>query len=276
MTRRMLHIFRNTPVGRETLLQSAYFCARQPELRLHVYIPAQPRFQISFQDEDVLVHLDGSYLSYPATARAHAEQIVSTTGAAYEFYSPAERGAQDIPEIHADWTFMAVPRSITEHPNRIGLGHLGPKVRAIVKHAPFPILIPSPCCKPWQSVTTFFGGSPLGATSVRLGLTLAQQAGVPFAIFTQLNGTTRAQCEDTLRDARLYDEFNADDGRWQTYDTGTLEENVYDVPHDGLVILGAAGQTLIRELIFGSKLEKIQAALPNPLLVLGPNVRIVA
>lgn len=43
MTMPLLHIFRNTPFGRETLLQSAYFCRRM-QLPLYIYIPQFKNF----------------------------------------------------------------------------------------------------------------------------------------------------------------------------------------------------------------------------------------
>jgi nucleotide-binding universal stress UspA family protein len=43
------------------------------------------------------------------------------------------------------------------------------------------------------------------------------------------------------------------------------------VPHDALVILGAYGHGLIRNLVFGSKMENIQSTIPNNLLIVGPN-----
>ena len=66
---------------------------------------------------------------------------------------------------------------------------------------------------------------------------------------------------------------SGDDVEWRLYDNGTLEENLYAVPHDSLVVIGAAGHRLITELVFGSKLEAIQATLPNPLVVVGPDCR---
>ena len=57
------------------------------------------------------------------------------------------------------------------------------------------------------------------------------------------------------------------------FDQGSFEENLYAVPHDSLVVVGAAGHRLMKELVFGSKLEIIQATLPNPLVVVGPNCR---
>jgi nucleotide-binding universal stress UspA family protein len=43
------------------------------------------------------------------------------------------------------------------------------------------------------------------------------------------------------------------------------------VPHNALVIMGAFGHGLIRDLVFGSKMEKIQSTISNNLLVVGPH-----
>ncbi|MFQ5590949.1 MAG: hypothetical protein ACE5HE_07295 [Phycisphaerae bacterium] len=63
------------------------------------------------------------------------------------------------------------------------------------------------------------------------------------------------------------------DVAWRLYDSGELTENLYDVPHNSLVVLGAAGHNIIKELVFGSKLEAIQSTLPNPLVVVGPKCK---
>jgi nucleotide-binding universal stress UspA family protein len=38
-----------------------------------------------------------------------------------------------------------------------------------------------------------------------------------------------------------------------------------------LVILGAYGHGLIREFVFGSKMEQIQSIIPNNFLIVGPH-----
>lgn len=273
MRHQMLHIFRNTPFGRETLLQSVYFCQKQPGLSLAIYIPSSSRFSMRFDTDEVIVCLDGSYLRDPGTARAHVREIVDDSGVAYEFYTPTEFGAADLPELATDFAFMACPRVVSEQSSRIGLGHIGPKVRSIVKEAPFAVLIPSMNHKPWTNVAVFFGGSPLGARAVELGLNVAQAAGVPVAVHTQLEGTTRTECERLLADMRLLDRLREAGGQWEVFSEGSFEQNLYAVPHDALVVIGAAGHRLIQELVFGSKLEKVQSTLPNPLLVLGPRWR---
>jgi nucleotide-binding universal stress UspA family protein len=45
---------------------------------------------------------------------------------------------------------------------------------------------------------------------------------------------------------------------------------LYDVPHDALMVLGAYGHGVIKDLLFGSKMEKIQSTVTNNLLIAGP------
>ena len=59
--------------------------------------------------------------------------------------------------------------------------------------------------------------------------------------------------------------------QWHVFETGAFEENLYEVPHDALVVLGAYGHGVIRTIVFGSKMEKIQSTLSNNLLIVGPN-----
>ena len=57
---------------------------------------------------------------------------------------------------------------------------------------------------------------------------------------------------------------------WTFFEEGRFESNLYQVPHDALVVLGACGHGLIRDLVFGSKMEQIQSTIPNNLLIVGP------
>ena len=54
---------------------------------------------------------------------------------------------------------------------------------------------------------------------------------------------------------------------------GPFANNLYDLPHDALVFSGAYGHGLIKNMLFGSKVELAQATLTNSLLVSGPNSR---
>ena len=98
-------------------------------------------------------------------------------------------------------------------------------------------------------------------------------ARVPFTVYTQLDGLTRKDCERVLDQAGVLEDLTAGESQWHCFTDGSLEENLYAIPYDSLVVVGAAGHRLMQELIFGSKLETIQATLLNPLVVVGPNCR---
>ena len=59
--------------------------------------------------------------------------------------------------------------------------------------------------------------------------------------------------------------------KWHIFETGNFEDNLYDVPHNALVVLGAYGHGIIRTIVFGSKMETIQSTISNNLLIVGPN-----
>lgn len=273
MNTALLHIFRNSPTGRENLMQSAYFCKQQFGVSPAVYIPETTQFAMAFGGNTVSVQLDGSYVAYPTTARQHAEEVLVALKCNHQFYLPAERISGTMPLLPSEWAMMACPRVLSEQSSRIGLGHIGPRVRNLVKHASFPVFIPVMSFKPWTNVTVFFGGSDLGTVAVKEGMAIARLARDPFAIHTQLDGITKEECEKSLAAAGVFGAVSGSDVDWRFYDEGTMEENLYAVPHDSLVVVGAAGHKLISELVFGSKLEAIQATLPNPLVVVGPDCR---
>lgn len=273
MSDQLFHVFRNSPLGRENLMQAAYFCQQQFGMTLALRIPTFTRFLMRFETGEVTGNLDASYVQSPETAQAHAEEIVAGFKIKHSLFTPQEFAEPSLPVIPVDWAVMSCPRVMSEQTGRIGLGHIGPKVRGIAKHAPFPVFIPALAYKPWNSVSIFFGGSRLGTVAVREGITIARLARVPFSLLTQLDGTSREDCEQALAEADLFSDVRAADATWHVFESGTLEENLYAVPHDSLAVVGAAGHRLMTELIFGSKLETIQATLPNPLVVVGPNCR---
>jgi hypothetical protein len=220
------------------------------------------------------VQLDESYTVLPETAQQHVEDTLTQFKCEYRFVQPPARYTGLIPPLPADWDVMACPRVISEQASRIGLGHIGPRVRALAKQAPFPILIPSMTYKPWNSVTAFFGGSQLGATAVKYAMAIARLANVPLRVHTQFVGITESECKDALAKTGALHNAALADVEWRTYAKGSFEENLYEVDHDSLIVAGAAGHHIIKELVFGSKLEIIQSVLPNSLVVVGPECSI--
>ncbi|MFH1743904.1 MAG: universal stress protein [bacterium] len=274
MAQKIFHIFRNTPFGRDTLLQSIYFCRQHRNILLHIYIPAHTQFLMYFENNVVTVDLDSSFVSNSETAREHVDTLLKKTEVDYDFFEPKDFTASTLPNLPTDIDFMCCPRSISDMSSKIGLGFIGSRVRAIANNATFPLLIPTPVFKQWTKIAAFFGGSEIGVRAVRLALRLGKRTGLPVTIFTQCEGTPRTHFEKVLEDAGLLSQMNETGVEWTAFERGDLETNLYSVPSDALLVLGTRGQGVVKDLMFGSKAEQIQAILPNPLLLLGPNCRV--
>ena len=202
----------------------------------------------------------------------HVEELVQTSGVEYDYWKPQIYTNTSLPEVPVNMGFMCCPRSLSDRISKLGLGYLGPKVRAIVRSAQFPVLIPSPVFHKWRSISTFFGGSDNALHALKLSLQIAATARVKIDMFTQLGkGCNRENCEQAIREAGLEKALDPGLVTWYIFEKKTFEENLYQVPPDSLVVLGTCGKRVIKKLVFGGKMEKIQATLPNNLLVVGPN-----
>lgn len=269
MNYKLLHIFRNTPFGRETLLQSLYFCKTVNAFPV-VYIPKSDKFLFYFSNDAVQVDLDSSYLSSPATAENRASQLVEAVDLPVQFYEPKNFTASSLPDISTDFDYLCCPRSVSDMSSKIGLGHLGPKVRRIIKHAGFPVLITSPVFKPWKSISVFFGGSKNAMNAVRLGLKISMASGLPMNIYTLLEDGNTDYYRNLMKDGGLEEPVNQMSGQWHFYSPSDFDTMLYDVPHDSLIVLGAYGHGLIKDILLGSKMEQIQSTVSNNMMVIGP------
>jgi len=264
MEKSLLHVFRNSPYGRENLLQSAYTCQKL-QLPLDIYLPEEPHFVFFFSRDTVQIDLDMSYLQSPGTARSHVEGLLENCdGLYYRFVEPATQIETGFPTLSPKCSLLTCPRSMTESTSRIGLNHIGPKVRRIVQTAPFPILMPSFSCKPWTKLTVLFGGSRLAAQALKLANGLHQTSQIPLSVISFGEQKTLQKQAEKSGVADII--ANCD---WQVIPGAPTAEKLFAVPHDALVILGAYGHGTIRSL-FGSTMEMVQSELPNPLLIVGP------
>lgn len=270
METRLLHIFRNTPLGREILLQSTYFC-KKVSAHPVIYIPKFIKFLMYFENDVAQIDLDGSYLIAPETAPDHAMEIVRSQGLpAPDFIEPKNFTASTLPDIPVNFDFMCCPRTISDLSSKIGLGYIGHRVRRIVQSARFPVLIASAVYKPWKSIAVMFGGSVNAVNALKLGLRISRLSGMPMDVFTQLGKHSHEYYTDTIEQRGLSGELNQYLREWKVFESGDIETNLYAVPHDALVIMGAYGHGVIKEMIFGSVMEKVQTVLPNNLLIVGP------
>ena len=272
MLANLFHVFRNTPLGRETLMQSIYFC-RTLDLELTIYIPDAVRFMMYFEHEAVQIDLDRSYLNDPETAAERARALAAEGGLKPRFLDPKNRTASTLPDIPTHFAFMSCPRSVSDLSSKIGLGYIGPKVRRIIRTASFPVLMTSPVFKPWKSVAVLFGGSDSALNALRSGIQIARRSGYPLDLFVQLE-RDEAYYESRIRDAGLEDALNQYCRHQYRFAEGDFSHNLYELPHDALALSGAYGHGLINNLIFGSKMETAQNTLTNNMLVSGPQAAV--
>lgn len=265
----MLHIFRNTPFGREMLLATMYFSGTMGVSPV-VYIPEHTKFLMYFENDVVQVDLDGSYLRSPETARDRVTEIASSMNIQTpKFLAPKNFTASTLPDIPVNFDFMTCPRSISDLSSKIGLGYIGPRVRRIVQSAQFPVLIPSSVFKPFKSIAVLFGGSANAVKAFRLGLRLGRTSNLPIELFTLERRRKKEDYEALLAESGLSGDLRRVK-EWHVFSKDGFEDNLYAVPHDALVVLGAYGHGLIRELLFGSTMETVQATLPNSMIIVGP------
>jgi len=272
MSQQLLHVFRNTPLGRETFLQSIYF-SRQLGTAIDIHIPRSNAFLMYFENDVVQVDLDNSYLTDPGSAEAHARELVDPSGIGYRFLEPKNFTDSTLPDIPANYDFMCSPRGISDMSSKIGLGYIGPRVRRIVRSARFPVLITSPAYKEWNSIAVCFGGSANAVNALRLGMRISRLSGLPLEVFTQDEKSGYDKCQAAIRKHGLEGDMDKYTRQWHVFREGRLEENLYAVPHDALVVLGAFGHGLIKDILFGSKMEVVQSTISNNLLIVGPNYR---
>ncbi len=264
----LLHIFRNTPFGRETLMQSAFFC-QQMGMPIDIYVPGESQFLMYFEHGVVTVDLDRSYLRSPDSARDHAREIVEGLEIRHSFFEPT-RFTAGLPDLRSDYAFMSCPRSISDLSTKIGLGHIGSRVRAIVKQAPFPVLMPAASFKQWNRIVCFFGGSANSLIALRCAREISRRSKARLTIFTQVE-RGRDTYEHQLDQEGLAEDLGEGRIEWLCFEDSDLTEDLYAVHSDALVVAGAHGHGVAKDLVFGSKLELIQSELPNPMVIVGPS-----
>ena len=76
-----------------------------------------------------------------------------------------------------------------------------------------------------------------------------------------------------LEDRGLLEEVNKNVRNWRIFDSGRFADNLYEVPHDALIVMGSYGHGLVKDFLFGSTMEMVQSIMPNPLLIVGHRYR---
>ena len=274
MRNELLHIFRNTPFGKEAYLQSLYYC-KAVGMHLKVYLAEHPQFLMYFPDSITTVDLDKSFLRAKETASEHALELAQRYDVPVSFLKPTEFTASTLPDLPVDFGVMCCPRSISNMSSKISLGHIGPRVREIVGQATFPVLIPTPVFKEWKQIVVFFGGSKNARMALKIGYGLQNKTGLPLRLFTYSTHKPRQHYIDLMQEHDLYEPVESGEVGWIFSENQELKDALYAVRHDSLAIIGAYGHSLVKEILFGSFMESVQQILPNNLLIAGPNCQTI-
>lgn len=266
----LLHIFRNTPLGRETLLQSIHFC-KTLNIKLSIYIPKSKRFLMCCGGENntLPIDLDKSFFVSPETAISHASELTQNEGTTPNWILPQKSTTNGYPQIQGSFDFMCCPRCIQAPLSNLSIGYIDASVRRITHTAQFPVLIPSPVYRPWKRLAVFYGGSDSALNALKLGLQICRVSGLPMDVFTQIDDKDSKGIRHAIDNQTLRNESDKAINKWHRFSKGNFVDNIYNVAHDALVVLGGFHSTRYRN--FSSKMEKIQSALPNDLLAVGPN-----
>ncbi len=266
----LFHVFRNTPQGRESLMQSLYFCG-QNKTSIVIYVPEHTKFLMYFDNDVVQVDLDGSYLTDPSTAVDHARSLAEDAGITPRFFQPKNFTASTLPDVPVDFDYMGCPRIISDLSEKISIGHIGPKVRRIINSARFPVILSSPLYRAWDSIIVFFGGSVNAVKALKLGVRLSRVTGKPLDMLTHGGRKDQAHYEEILRQRGLEQVVKENVREWYFFQNTTFEHDLWHVPLNSLVVMGAYGHGVVREVLFGSTMEMAQSVLTNILFIVGPN-----
>jgi len=250
-------------------MQSAYFC-KVTNTQLILYIPETKEFLMYFKNKVLTIALDSSFVNMPNSAIENAAKIALEFSLDAEFLKlKAEDHTAKTPVLPTAFNYMCCPRTISDLTSKISLGHIGSNVRGIINNAVFPILMPSPVFKKWTAITAFFGGSRNSFSVLELSVKLSKVTGMPLNIFTFAEGKEKDYYQKLLAEKGILANIENKAINWIYADTGKFLDNLFSVPHDSLVVIGSYGHGILKDLLFGSKMEATQTHIPNNLLIVG-------
>ncbi|MCW7752718.1 hypothetical protein OOT00_01805 [Desulfobotulus sp. H1] len=257
MNPRLLHVYQNTPTGREALLQTSFFCRMMGAAPV-IYLPESPRFLMYFEKKVVQVDLEGFHENREGVRewRSRASDILAEAGLDAHFLEIRHRTTPDLPDVPVDFDYMTCP--VSPFPRFPVYSELG--MRRLTAVAPFTLLLPSPVAREWKSLVVFYEGSGQGEGVLAAALMMARNADLPLDLFTFGSA-------DSVRDLPF---AGAIRHIFSGNKNGKRESLWMNVPHDALAVMGASHRSWLRER-FGFTLKKeFRRRMASALLLTGP------
>ncbi len=263
----VFHVYRNTPLGRETLRQAADF-ARRTRGRLKLYVPEFERFLLYFPFQAVEIRLDRSYLFLPGSSERNRKAVLQKIGVRTETVTPTSQAASNLPNVQTDFDVLSLPRVMVERPGT--LPGVGTGVRHLVKASHTPALVAPGRFHDWRNVVVLFGGSAFSVTALRWGETVAKLAGVPLQLLTRVDGKTSPAAYEAALAAQG---LAAAKYRWDWFEDPAPEAVLDHIRRTALIVMGAYGHGRILARVFGSTTELVLRNTANLILLVGEHAR---
>ncbi len=264
----VFHIFRNTPLGKETLRQAADF-TKKIHSTLHVYIPEFDRFMIYFDRAPVEIKLDKTYLYSPETAFDNMQKVLEEMQVPVKMVHSKTKTGSNLPDINPDFDIISLPRVMAE--NRGGfLGTaIGRGVRSLIKASGAPAIIGPGRFAEWNRIWAFYGGSQHALKALKWAVVLAHRLNYQLVVNTVLeNDRPESYYRQLLSENGLSE---VDFTEWRFWPKQPFINVMNQIPRDALIIIGAYGHGAIRERLMGSKTEMIIHNNANLLMLIGEN-----
>ena len=270
MVLNVFHVFRNTPMGQETLRQAADF-TKKISGRLWVYIPEFDRFMIYFETEGIEISLDGSYLYSPETAQQNLQKVLKEIGIPAEIVESTTKTGSILPDIHWRYDVISLPKIMTEARGGLVSSSLGSGVRRLIKMSPVPAIIGPGRFAEWSSVRVFFGGSEHALRALKWAQAISSLADFPLTVCTLVEEDREEQDYRRIMEEAGID--TASFQEWLFYRRASLIDVLNETPRDSLLVMGAYGHSKIKARLFGSKTELVLKNNANLLMLVGEACR---
>jgi hypothetical protein len=260
---KVLHVFRNTPLGKVTLRQAADF-VKKINSTLHVYIPEFDRFLMYFAEDIVEIKLDRSYLYFSDTVRQDMKEVLDEIGIEAKVAEHRTSTATKLPDVSNEFDLFSLPRIMTE---RKGPTIIGSTVRRVIKASYAPVLITPGRFHDWTEIMVLFGGSEYCIRALQWAITISKRCGFSLKALTLLEGKkTKKYYQQIIKDNQISLEDNFD---WIIIDNKQKETILRFIPQTAMIVMGAYGSSRIHETIFGSTTELVLYNVANLLFLVG-------
>jgi hypothetical protein len=257
--RSLFHVYGDSPCGREELLQSAYFVRKTEALSLTVLVPGHSDLLMYCDSTVVTLHCGDGSSADVRTSRRHVLETLPSLPVDAWFFQTRGSGAGGLPEIPANWAVMAFPVSLNWRGIPASVGQLERAAASVAWRSPFPVFLPTRAFIPWRRVVALCVGSPADGDTAQVAHRITHLAEVPLSVFA---------------DRRRFDQIAKHLSPWPVdrFDLRDCGKSLYKLTPDTLLVVGAKKQaSLMPGLTSTTHLTRIRAALPNPMLLIGPN-----